>query len=50
MMSAGQGMLRPVLRGLSGLRVATVFLNARVESQAWGEGHGIFFPEQESPA
>ena len=46
MMSAGQGMLRPVLRGLSGLRVATLFLNARVESQAWGEGHGIFFPEQ----
>ena len=44
--SAGQGMLRPVLRGLSGLRVATLFLNARVESQAWGEGHGIFFPEQ----
>ena len=46
MVSAGQGMLRPVLRGLSGLRVATLFLNARVESQAWGEGHGIFFPEQ----
>ena len=46
MMSAGPGMLRPVLRGLSGLRVATLFLNARVESQAWGEGHGIFFPEQ----
>ena len=46
LMSAGPGMLRPVLRGLSGLRVATMFLNARVESQAWGEGHGIFFPEQ----
>ena len=46
LMSAGPGMLRPVLRGLSGLRVATLFLNARVESQAWGEGHGIFFPEQ----
>ena len=44
-MSAGPGMLRPVLRGLSGLRVATLFLNSRVESQAWGEGHGIF-PEQ----
>ena len=46
LMSAGPGMLRPVLRGLSGLRVATLFLNSRVESQAWGEGHGIFFPEQ----
>lgn len=46
MVSAGQGMIRPVLRGLSGLRVATLFLNSRVESQAWGEGHGIFFPEQ----
>ena len=44
--SAGSGMIRPVLRGLSGLRVATQFLGSRVESQAWGEGHGIFFPEQ----
>ena len=46
MMSAGVGMLRPVIRGLSGLRVATLFMGSRVESQAWGEGHGIFFPEQ----
>ena len=44
--SAGSGMIRPVLRGLSGLRVVTQFLGSRVESQAWGEGHGIFFPEQ----
>ena len=46
LMTAGAGMMRPVMRGLSGLRVGTTFLGARVESQAWSEGHGIFFPEQ----
>ena len=46
LMTAGAGMMRPVMRGLSGLRVGTTFLGARVESQAWAEGHGIFFPEQ----
>lgn len=46
LMTAGAGMMRPVMRGLSGLRVGITFLVARVESQAWSEGHGIFFPEQ----
>ena len=46
LMTAGAGMMRPVMRGLSGLRVGITFLGARVESQAWAEGHGIFFPEQ----
>ena len=46
MVSAGAGMLRPVLRGLSGLRIATLFNGARIESQAWGEYHGIYIPEE----
>ena len=46
MVSAGAGMLRPVMRGLSGLRIATLFNGARIESQAWGEYHGIYIPEE----
>ena len=44
--NAGGGMLRPVIRGLSGLRVTTLFQDAIIESQAWGEQHGIFLPEE----
>lgn len=43
---AGGGMIRPIIRGLSGLRVGTVFHNAVVESQAWGDRNGIFVPEE----
>lgn len=46
MASNGAGTLRPVIRGLSGLRVATLFNGARIESQAWGEHHGIYIPEE----
>lgn len=46
MVSNGAGTLRPVIRGLSGLRVATLFNGARIESQAWGEYHGIYLPEE----
>ena len=46
MITAGSGMLRPVIRGLSGLRVATLYRGARIESQAWGADHGIYLPEQ----
>ena len=46
MVTAGAGMLRPVIRGLSGLRIATLFNGARIESQAWGEYHGIYIPEE----
>lgn len=46
MVSAGFGSLRPMIRGLSGLRIATLFNGARVESQAWGEYHGIYIPEE----
>ncbi|PCJ80066.1 MAG: hypothetical protein COA49_09940 [Bacteroidetes bacterium] len=46
MISMGSGVLKPVIRGLSGLRVATLFRGVRIESQAWGAEHGIYFPEQ----
>ena len=46
MVSNGGGTMRPVIRGLSGMRVATLFNGARIESQAWGEYHGIYLPEE----
>lgn len=46
MVKMGQGILKPVIRGLTGTRVATLFRGTRIESQAWGEEHGIFIPEQ----
>lgn len=44
--TAAGGTVRPIVRGLSGLRVATYFFGARIETQAWGEHHGIYLPEQ----
>lgn len=44
--TATSGTVRPIVRGLSGMRVATYFYGARIESQAWGEHHGIYLPEQ----
>lgn len=44
--TATGGTVRPIVRGLSGLRVATYFYGARIETQAWGEHHGIYLPEQ----
>lgn len=46
MISAGGGTLRPSIRGLSGLRITTLYRGAKIESQAWGEDHGIYIPEQ----
>ena len=46
MVSNGGGTMRPVIRGLSGSRIATLFNGARIESQAWGEYHGIYLPEE----
>ena len=46
MISMGGGVLKPVIRGLSGLRVITLLRGTRVESQAWGAEHGIYMPEQ----
>ncbi len=46
MMTSGGGVIRPVIRGLSGLRVSTLYRGAKIESQAWAENHGIYIPEQ----
>ena len=42
MISAGGGVIRPVIRGLSGLRVITLYRGARIESQAWEKITGLF--------
>jgi iron complex outermembrane receptor protein len=46
MITMGAGVIKPVIRGLSGLRVTTLYRGARIESQAWGEDHGIYIPEE----
>ena len=46
LITAGGGTVRPSIRGLSGQRIATLYRGARIESQAWGEDHGIYLPEQ----
>ena len=46
MISSGGGVIKPVIRGLSGVRVITLLRGTRVESQAWGAEHGIYLPEQ----
>jgi iron complex outermembrane recepter protein len=47
MISMGGGVLKPVIRGLSGLRVTTLLRGTLVESQAWGAEHGIYCPSRE---
>lgn len=37
----GVGISRPVIRGLSGMRVVTYWDGLRVENQQWGEDHGM---------
>lgn len=46
MITSGGGVIRPAIRGLSGLRVSTLYRGAKIESQAWAEDHGIYIPEQ----
>ncbi|MGB1076532.1 MAG: TonB-dependent receptor domain-containing protein [Flavobacteriales bacterium] len=43
---SGGGMIRPIIHGLSGLRVRTQFHEALVENQAWGNRNGIFVAEE----
>jgi iron complex outermembrane receptor protein len=40
-MSTGQGVLKPVIRGLYGSRVVTFTNNIRLENNQWGDDHGI---------
>ena len=37
----GVGISRPVIRGLSGMRVVTYWDGLRIENQQWGEDHGM---------
>lgn len=37
----GTGISRPVIRGLSGMRVVTYWDGLRIENQQWGEDHGM---------
>lgn len=46
LVTRGGGAIRPVIRGLSGMRVATLYRGATIESQSWGATHGIYIPEQ----
>lgn len=40
-MSTGNGISKPVIRGLSGMRVLTVQNGLRIENQQWGADHGF---------
>lgn len=37
----GTGISRPVVRGLSGMRIVTYWDGLRIENQQWGEDHGM---------
>lgn len=39
--SVGMGISKPVIRGLSGMRVITYNNGLRVENQQWGQDHGL---------
>lgn len=44
--SQGPSIMKPVIRGLSGNRVLSVYQGARIENQAWGKEHGVYIPEE----
>jgi iron complex outermembrane receptor protein len=46
MINQGVSIMRPVIRGLSGNRVLSIYQGARIENQAWGKEHGIYIPEE----
>ena len=46
LVTRGGGAIKPVIRGLSGMRVATLYRGATIESQSWGASNGIYIPEQ----
>ena len=46
MISQGTAIMKPVIRGLSGNRVLSIYQGARIENQAWGKEHGVYIPEE----
>lgn len=46
MVKLGNGITKPVIRGLTGNRVVVLYKGARTANQAWGEEHGVFIPEE----
>lgn len=43
--STGNGIAKPVVRGLQGMRVVTLMNGLRIESQQWGGDHGMGISE-----
>ncbi len=41
--STGQGISKPVIRGMQGMRVITMLNGLRIENQQWGGDHGMVF-------
>lgn len=39
--STGKGVYKPVIRGLSGIRVSSFLNGVRIENQQWGSDHGL---------
>jgi len=46
MISQGNSIMKPVIRGLSGNRVLSIYQGVRIENQAWGKEHGVYIPEE----
>lgn len=44
-LSTGSGISKPVIRGLSGMRVVTYMNGLRIENQQWGGDHGMGISE-----
>lgn len=46
MITSGNAITKPVIRGLSGNRVLILYQGAKTANQAWGKEHGVFIPEE----
>ena len=46
MISQGNAIMKPVIWGLSGNRVLSIYQGARIENQAWAKEHGVYIPEE----
>ena len=43
--NTGNGISKPVIRGMSGLKVVTLLNGLRIENQQWGNDHGVNFTD-----